>query len=137
VGRAPFRLRAPVPREHPLQAQIAKVLTIEIAPAGKVSAAGALWFSIDHADFAGNVPGVRLGRGVIAGLPDTFILYRGLSHLIEIKAADGSLSDAQRSVMAACITGHCRVGVARDAFEVLAMIDQWQIPRARRVREAA
>ena len=133
MARPAFKLRAPTPLEHPLQAQIAKVLTLELAPPGRVSTQGVVWYSIDHADFAGNVPGVRIARGVVAGILDTFILYRGLTHLIEIKTDDGVLSDAQRSVIAACITGHARVGVCRDAVEVLHCLDNWQIPRAHRV----
>jgi hypothetical protein len=135
--RPAFRLTAPVPREHPLQVQIAKALSMEIAPAGKVSDAGVVWYSIDHANFAGKVPGVRLGRGVIAGILDTFVLHRGRAHLIEIKAPDGELSDAQQSVIAAAILAGARVGVCRDAFEVLACLDEWNVPRKRLIREAA
>jgi hypothetical protein len=130
----PFRLTAPIVREHPIQKLVADVLRIEIAPPGKVSRAGVVWWSIDHANYAGEVPGVRIGRGIIAGIPDTFVLYRGIAHLIEIKAEDGSLSVAQQSVAAAVLASGGRVGVARDATETLACIDQWQIPRNRRVR---
>ena len=137
ASRRPFRLTAPVVREHPLQSQIARVLTIELAPAGKVSAAGVVWFSIDHANYAGEVPGVRVGRGIIAGLPDTFVLWRGIAHLIEIKADDGELSDAQQSVIAAVLAAYGRVGVVRDAGETLGCLDQWAIPRNRRVSVAA
>jgi hypothetical protein len=133
MARPAFKLRAPAPLEHPIQVQIAKVLTLELAPPRRVSAHGVVWYSIDHADFAGNVPGVRVARGVVAGILDTFILYRGLTHLIEIKTEDGILSDAQCEMIAACITGHARVGVCRDAIEVLACLDNWQIPRAHRV----
>jgi VRR-NUC domain len=134
MARAAFKLRAPTPLEHPIQVQIAKVLTLELAPPGRPSEHGVVWYSIDHADYAGNVPGIRMARGIIAGIPDTFILYRGLCHLIEVKTDNGILSDAQRSVIAACITGHARVGVCGDAIEVLHCLDNWQIPRARRVR---
>ena len=132
-----FRLTAPIVREHPIQKQIADVLRIEIAPAGKVSKLGVVWWSIDHANYAGEVPGVRIGRGIIAGIPDTFVLHCGRAHLIEIKAEDGELSVAQRSVAAAVLASGGRVGVARDATEVLACLDEWQIPRNRRVTEAA
>lgn len=137
MPRSVFKLRSPVVREHPLQAQIAKVLTVEIAPPGKVSRFGVVWFAIDHANYAGEVPGVRIGRGIIAGIPDTFVLFRGRSHMIEVKADDGELSDAQRSVLAAALASGGRVGVARDWTEALACLDEWQIPRNRRVREAA
>jgi hypothetical protein len=136
-SRRPYRLTAPVVREHPLQAQIARVLAIEIAPAGKVSKAGVVWWSIDHANYAGEVPGVRIGRGIIAGIPDLFVLWRGLAHLIEIKAEDGELTDAQRSVIAASTCAGVRCAVVRDWIEVLACLDQWDIPRKRCVREAA
>jgi hypothetical protein len=135
--RPPFRLTAPIVREHPIQKQVADVLRIEIAPPGKVSRHGVVWFSIDHANYAGEVPGIRVGRGIIAGIPDTFVLHRGRAHVIEIKAEDGELSTAQQSVAAAVLAAGGRVGVARDASETLACLDQWEIPRARRVREAA
>jgi hypothetical protein len=137
MPRAPFRLTAPIVREHPIQKQIADVLRLEIAPPGKVSKAGVVWWSIDHANYAGEVPGVRIGRGIIAGLPDTFLLWRGIAHLIEIKADDGELSDAQQSVIAAVLAAYGRVGVVRDAQETLGCLDQWAIPRNRRVRVAA
>jgi hypothetical protein len=137
MPRPASRLTAPIVREHPRQAQITKVLTIEVAPPGKVSDAGVVWYSIDHANYAGEVPGVRIGRGIVAGLLDIFVLYRGRSHMIEIKTPDGELSDPQRSVIAAVLAGGSRVAVARDWIEVLACLDEWAIPRKRRVREAA
>jgi hypothetical protein len=136
-ARAPFRLTAPIVREHPIQKQIADTFRIEIAPPGKVSRFGVVWWSIDHANYAGEVPGVRIGRGIISGIPDTFILYRGRAFMIEIKPVDGELSDAQRSVATAVLAGGGCVGVARDVIEALACIDGWAIPRNHRVRIAA
>ena len=52
---------APVP-EHPLQRQIADALRLEIAPPGKVSRDGVVWWSVDHAAYAGTAPGARIGR---------------------------------------------------------------------------
>ncbi len=133
VTRAPFRLAAPVTREHPIQKAIASTLRLEIAPAGKVSRQGVVWFSIDQANVGGEVPGIRVGRGCIAGVPDLLLLFRGLAYWVEIKAEDGELSIAQRGVMPALLSAWCAVGVARDIREVLALIDAWDIPRARRV----
>jgi hypothetical protein len=137
MPRKPFRLTAPIVPEHPRQKQIADVLRIEIAPPGKVSRRGVVWWAIDHAAYSGEVPGIRIGRGIIAGIPDTFILYVGRAYLIEIKTEDGALSDAQQSVGAAVIVGGGRLGVARNADEVLALIDAWEIPRANRIKIAA
>jgi hypothetical protein len=132
LASKPYRLTAPTILEHPLQAQIAKLLTIEIAPAGKVSKFGVCWFSIDHANYGGEVPGVRIGRGIIAGIPDVFVLYRGRTHYIELKTLDGQLSDAQKSVATAVTVAGGRVGIATCAEHVLACLDEWQIPRHRR-----
>jgi hypothetical protein len=131
----PFRLKAPVVPEHPLQKQICDVLRIEIAPPGKVSRFGVCWYSIDHANYAGEVPGIRVGRGIIAGILDTFILYQGRAYLIEIKTVVGELSPAQQSVCAAVLASGGRVGLVRDALETLVCLDEWQIPRAGRVRQ--
>jgi hypothetical protein len=128
-----YRLRAPVVREHPLQKQIADVLRRELGPPAKVSRFGVTWFCIDHANYAGEVPGVRIGRGIVSGIPDLFVLHRGRSHVIEIKADDGSLSEPQQSVLAAMLHTGTAAAVCRDWIEVLACLDTWEIPRNRRV----
>jgi hypothetical protein len=129
----PFRLTPPAIPEHAIQKQICDVLRLELAPAGKVSAAGVVWFAIDHANYAGEVPGVRIGRGIVAGLPDLFFLYRGQAFLIELKTPEGALSAAQQSVAAAALSAGARYAVATSAEEVLACLDAWQIPRRRRL----
>jgi hypothetical protein len=120
--------RPPPVAEHPLQRQIAYTLRLEIAPPGKVSHDGVVWWSIDHASYAGTAPGARVGR-----VPDLFVLFRGIAHMIEIKTPAGELSDPQRSVMSAVLAGGGRVGVVRDAEEMLGLLDAWGIPRARRM----
>jgi len=137
TSRRPFRLRAPVVAEHPLQKQICDVLRLEVAPPGKVSPQGVVWWSIDHANYAGEVPGIRVGRGIVAGIQDTFILWSGRVYLVEIKTDTGELSLAQQSIMSACIAGGGRVGVVRNADEMLAFFDAWGIPRKQRIRRAA
>lgn len=132
-----FRLTAPVVREHPIQKQICDVLRLELAPPGKVSKHGVVWWCVDHANYAGEVPGIRIGRGIVAGIPDILVLYFGAAFMIEIKTIDGEVSDAQRGVLTAVLAARGRVAIARDATEVLKIFDYWQIPRARRVREAA
>jgi hypothetical protein len=79
--------------EHPLQRQIADALCLEIAPPGKVSRDGVVWWSVDHASYLGTAPGARIGRGIVAGVPDLFVLHRGIAHMVEIKTEDGQLSD--------------------------------------------
>lgn len=127
-----FRLTRPIVLEHPLQTQITKLLAIEIAPPGMASAAGVLWYAIDHANYAGEVPGVRVGRGIISGIPDLYLLHRGNAHHIELKTVRGTLTDDQEVVGEAILDCGGKFGVARSAEEVLALIDEWRIPRHRR-----
>jgi len=133
--RKPFRLTPPLVPEHAAQKQVCDVLRLELAPPGKVSAAGVVWFAIDHANYAGEVPGIRIGRGIVAGLADLFFLYRGQAFLIELKTPAGALSEAQQSIAAAVLSAAARYGVARTAAEVLALLDSWAIPRRRRLRD--
>jgi hypothetical protein len=112
-------IRRPPAAEHPLQRQIADALRLEIAPPGKVSRDGVVWWSVDHASYAGTAPGARIGRGIVAGVPDLFVLHRGIAHMIEIKTPAGELSNPQQSVMAAVLASGGRVGVVRDAEEML------------------
>jgi len=131
--RRPFKLKAPSIPEHPLQAQLARVLTIEIAPPGRVSRNGVCWWAIDHANYAGEVPGIRMSRGIIAGVQHFFILYRGRAHHPEVKTDTGSLSDAQKSVCSAVLAAGGRVAVIRNAEDLLGALDEWKIPRERKL----
>jgi hypothetical protein len=119
--------------EHPLQKQIADALRLELAPPGKVSRDGVVWWSVDHASYAGTAPGARVGRGIVAGVPDLFVLHRGIAHMVEIKTPAGELSDPQQSVMSAVLASGGRIGVVRNADEMLGLLDVWGIPRARRL----
>ena len=132
-----YKLTAPFVREHDIQKVVAKVLALEIAPAGKVSPDGVCWFSISQENYAGEVPGIRVGRGLVAGVPDMLFLYAGKSFWCELKSRDGILSDPQRSMAATLLLSGCRIGVACDEAEVLALLDVWGIPRRHRVRVAA
>lgn len=131
-----FRLTAPVVREGPMHRQVADVMRLEIAPAGRVSPEGVVWFSIDMAAYSGVAPGLRTARGCVAGVPDMIVLYQGRVGWIELKSRDGTLSDPQRSMAATLLLSGCRIGVARDADECLRCLDEWEIPRAHRVRMA-
>jgi hypothetical protein len=129
---APFKLTAETVREWPRHRQIADVLAIELAPAGRVSINGVCWFSIDLSSYMGNIPYTHLRRGVVAGVYDVFVLHRGRAHWLEVKADDGELSYPQRELGAALLGAGGRIGIARSAKEVLDLLDSWGIPRARR-----
>lgn len=123
--------------EHSIQRTVAGVMRLEVAREGHISEAGVCWFSIDMANSHDAVPGIRMARGIPAGVPDMIVLYQGRAHWIELKSRDGAVSDPQRSLAATLLLSGCRIGVARDEGEVLACLDAWQIPRKRRVKVAA
>lgn len=129
-----LRIASPAPREHQIHAQIARLFTAEIARAGHLSPRGVCWWSVDHADFAGRVPGARMARGIVAGIPDMVLLFLGRAFFIELKSETGHLSDPQEELATAILWSGARYGVARDAVEALALLDTWEIPRAGRVR---
>jgi hypothetical protein len=123
-----------VVREHPIQKIICDVLKIELAPPGRISKHGVVWYAIDMAAYSGEVPGARIERGCVAGVLDLYIIYQGRAHHPEIKAVDGILSPAQQSVSAAILAAGGQVGFVRDAAEMIVLLDAWRIPRNNRVR---
>jgi hypothetical protein len=129
-----FKLTAPVVREPILHKQIADSLRVELGAPGRVSAQGVTWWSVDMAAYAGTVPGIRTGRGCIAGIPDMILLHRGAAFFLEVKALDGMLSAAQQLVAVAILMTGAHYGVVRNASEAIALLDQWEIPRAHRIR---
>jgi hypothetical protein len=102
-----------------------------------VSRDGVVWWSVDHASYAGTAPGARVGRGIVASVPDLLVLHRGIAHMVEVKTSAGELSDSQQAVMSAVLAGGGRVGVVLDADQMLGLLDAWGIPRARRLVLAA
>jgi hypothetical protein len=129
----PFRLRhLPPVREAPLAEQICRLLSIELARPGHPSPHGVLWYAVDAANSASAVPGTRIARGIIAGIPDLAIIHAGRCYWIELKAEDGRLSAAQTELHAALQEVGCPVAVCRSAEGVLFVLDEWRIPRHRR-----
>ena len=131
------RITAPVVREPVLHRAIADALRVEIAPAGRASRQGVVWWSVDMAAYAGKLPGLRTLRGCVAGVPDLVVIYQGRAYFIELKARDNGVSLAQTVVGHSILVCGGRFAVARDVEEVLGLLDAWEIPREKRIRGAA
>jgi hypothetical protein len=69
--------------------------------------------------------------------PGLLLLWRGQSYFIEIKTPDGHLSEAQKAVATAVLLGGGHVAVVSSVEQLLACLDNWRVPRNRRVRVAA
>jgi hypothetical protein len=122
--------------KHQRHKRIAGVLALELVPAVRVSRHGVMWYSIDHGASAVLAPNERRALGFVSGQPDIIIVCLGRACMLWIKAEGGMLSDAQQSFITAVSMAGARVGVVRDTAEAIACLDEWQIPRARRVRGA-
>jgi hypothetical protein len=94
-----------------------------------VSRDGAVWWSLDHASYAGTAPGARAGRGIVAGVPDLFVLRRGIAHMVEVKTPAGELSDPQQSVMAAVLASGGVSAWCATPRRCWGLLDAWGIPR--------
>ena len=67
--------------------------------------------------------------GVLAGIPDLVLLGRdGKSWLIEVKAADGSLSPEQRVIRDAAVALRVPYRIARSIDDVRQAFESWEIP---------
>src|SRR6516162_7196483 len=109
--------------EHPLQKQIADALRFEIAPAGKVSRDGVVWWSVDHANYAGTTPGVRCRQGADRRHSRSVCAAPWRRPHDRDQYTECVLSDAQRAG-SACD----HVGVVRSTEEALACLDTWGFP---------
>lgn len=70
--------------------------------------------------------------GTRAGWPDVQVLHAGRAFFVELKAADGRLSDIQADTHRRIVASGCPVLVARSVEEVAAALRGWGIPlRAR------
>ena len=78
-------------------------------------------------------------RGVIPGIPDMLVMWRGAHFWVEIKryGPEAILSEDQRALIPHLIAAGDKVGLVRDAGECLLLLDAWSIPRKRRVTVAA
>lgn len=66
--------------------------------------------------------------GTRTGWPDLEIIHGGRFHAIELKAARGRLTSAQKDILT--VLGHCgaKVAVCRSLADVEAILRRWQIP---------
>jgi len=115
------RLRA----EDSLHIAVADYLRLALLPS--------VWWTTIDLSYHGPIRGARLKRmGVRAGLPDVWLLYAAVLYLIELKAAKGRESDAQRLCaqdMAAA--GLMHRAVCRSVEGVRDTLVAWGVPMRR------
>lgn len=143
----------PLAAEHEMQASWVGPLSALIAPPGRASPHGVVWWSVDIADARNAVVGaLRKRRGVISAIPDmVFHWPQGNVGYIEAKTATGALSRSgvvrrkrggnvrlldvlgQDELHANLDAAGVRVAVARSFEELLDTLRGWGVP----MRDAA
>jgi hypothetical protein len=93
---APWSERLPVPRrqhlEDDLQRQICQFLAVALPP-------DATYFHIPNGGLRSKRQAARLkGLGVMAGISDLCVIYRGRAFFLELKSARGVMSAAQKEM---------------------------------------
>lgn len=87
------------------------------------------WTSIENNPRSRIAGALAKARGVRPGIPDVLIIWLGIPHWIELKAAAGSLSKVQRDVLPALERAGCRTTVCRSVSDVAGALDRWGIPQ--------
>ncbi len=107
--------------EQELQRTVAEYLDSALPPA-------VFWTSIP-AGGGGSVRGAIIkDTGYRAGTPDILLIYRGWAFLIELKAENGRLSDAQRRVHLELKDAQAPVAVCRSLDDVRVTLSQMGVP---------
>ena len=136
--------------EDELHGTVAKFLTRIIAPAGWISEYEVMWFSIEMRNSGRtittrngtrvNLEGARRKAfGCISGVPDINIIYQGRYYGIELKSQQdkergikaGVVSTAQKETHVVLRAAGAATGIARSLEQVLALLDEWDIPHKR------
>jgi hypothetical protein len=88
------------------------------------------WTTIGHGWGKMNkaTAGIAKTCGVKAGVPDILIVYRGRAYFIELKAAKGTESAAQKATAALLSDAGARRAVARSIENVAWALEVWGIP---------
>jgi streptogramin lyase len=68
-------------------------------------------------------------EGVVAGIPDLVLLHKGRSYFLELKAAKGRLSPAQRDVHTRIVAAGGNVCTAYGLDAALAQLEDWGLIR--------
>jgi hypothetical protein len=71
---------------------------------------------------------IMSGLGVKRGMPDLCIIYDSQPYLLELKSADGRLSDHQRERIEELIRAGARVGIAYSLEQAIGKIQGWGLP---------
>lgn len=82
---------------------------------------------------------IMSGMGMLAGIPDVLVLYRGYLHCLELKVGRKGPSDAQEKTISDLAAAGARTGIAFGLDQAIDQLEQWELVRGSAAikREAA
>lgn len=100
--------------------------------------AGAVAFAIPNGGFRHKRVAEELrAEGVVAGVPDICIVWRGRVFFIEMKAARGTLRRHQKEMIARLEAAGATCAVARGLDAAIAQLEAWGLLTSQRMERAA
>lgn len=113
------------PRQHledDLQAKIILLLKWSLPADAKA-------WHVPNGGKRGKIEAARMTRlGVVPGLPDIHLLYRGRLYCLELKSPKGQLSAIQTQTIAKLATCGAPTAVVREVGDVERALGEWGIP---------
>lgn len=132
MSKRPLRSVASAPLEDDIHDALAQFLTVAIAPPGEANGHGVMWWTVEHRNARNAVEGAkRKKRGVVAGLPDVYVLFGGRLLAIELKRpgyAPSTVSAAQRKFHAAMKACGATVTIKTSTESVAAFLTACRVP---------
>lgn len=112
--------------EERLQRAVAAYLTVALPN-------DAAWSAIGHGG-GGRLRGAILnGMGVKAGVPDLFIVYRGRTLMLELKAPEGRVSREQRTFHALLLRAGVETRICRTIGDVVNALTLMGVPLSAKI----
>jgi hypothetical protein len=73
------------------------------------------------------------GMGVVAGVPDVFIVHNGRCYALELKAEGGRATDKQLACIAALREAGAHTAITEGLDRALEVLENWGLLRGQRV----
>lgn len=111
------------PKEDVIQRAVAQHLDLRAKQ-------GVVWWHTPNGGYRNAVEAARFkGQGVKAGVPDVIIFFEGQLYALELKAASGKLSQAQKDMLSTLQANGARIAVAYSIDEAVIVLEQWGVLR--------
>ena len=99
---------------------------------------GIVWFAVPNGGYRRPTEAkIFKGMGVLPGVPDLILLRAGKMYALELKKANGKLTDNQRDTMDMLTAAGAECAVAYSIDEAVAKLEAWQLLKPNRASVVA